>query len=295
MLNEALQKLKAGYHKHWKSLMIIPAIMLVLGMATLGYTYMTKGWIVERDIELSGGKLITINTAGAVDTAAIDAKLAAAGLKEYDVRFASGLGTGNLLIQITADTDEKVVLDALSGTVDTKDYNVNLMGPALGETFWKQTQLAIIFAFVFMAVVVAIIFRSFVPSFAVILSALSDMALTIAVMDLLGIKLSLAILGALLMLIGYSVDTDILLTTRATKYVNREEAIESAVKTGLTTTATTVAALAVMLLITQAVVLKQIAMIIIIGLVIDIPNTWFMNAGIIRSWLMKKDKGAANA
>jgi preprotein translocase subunit SecF len=275
--------------------MVIPAIMLVLGLSVLGYTYMTKGWIVERDIELSGGKLITINVAGAVDTAAVEARLETAGLEEYDVRFASGLGTGNLLIQVTADTDENAVIDTLKGVVDTKDYNVNLMGPALGDVFWKQTQLAIIFAFVFMAVVVAVIFRSFVPSFAVILSAFSDMALTAAVMDLLGIKLSLAILGALLMLVGYSIDTDILLTSRATKYANREEAIESAVKTGLTTTSTTIAALLVMLLITQAVVLKQIAMIIIIGLLIDIPNTWFMNAGIIRSWLMKKDKGAVNA
>ena len=40
-------------------------------------------------------------------------------------------------------------------------------------------------------------------------------------MSLLGIPLSLASVGALLMLIGYSVDTDILLTTQGSKKKGR--------------------------------------------------------------------------
>ena len=56
------------------------------------------------------------------------------------------------------------------------------------------------------------IFRDFVPSIAVITVALSDIIIAIGGMSLFGIPLSVASVGAILMLIGYSVDTDILLT-----------------------------------------------------------------------------------
>jgi len=56
-----------------------------------------------------------------------------------------------------------------------------------------------------------------VPSSCVILAAVSDIISTIAVTNLLGLKMSTAGIAALLMLIGYSVDTDILLTTKVLK------------------------------------------------------------------------------
>ncbi len=87
----------------------------------------------------------------------------------------------------------------------------------LGEEAMTQVYYALAFAFLFMSITVFIIFRDFVPSLAVILAALSDIIIAIGGMSLFGIPLSVASVGAILMLIGYSVDTDILLTTRILK------------------------------------------------------------------------------
>lgn len=129
-----------------------------------------------------------------------------------------------------------------------------------------------------------------IPSFAVILAALSDIVVTLAIVNLLNIKLSDAGVAAFLMLIGYSVDTDILLSTRVLK--NKAgtvlERIFSAAKTGLTMTTTTLAALTVALLFTQSQVIKQIMLILLIGLFVDLINTWIQNAGILRLYLEKK-------
>ena len=95
-----------------------------------------------------------------------------------------------------------------------------------------------------MAIVVFIIFRTFVPSIAVVISAFADIAFAAAMMDVFGIVLSLGTVAALLMLIGYSVDTDILLTTRLLKRKGElGDKIKDAMKTGMTMTLTTLAAL----------------------------------------------------
>lgn len=68
-----------------------------------------------------------------------------------------------------------------------------------------------------MAIVVFIVFRQVVVSLLVVLCALADILTAAASMNLTGVQLSLGTVAALLMLIGYSVDTDILLTMRVLK------------------------------------------------------------------------------
>ena len=68
-----------------------------------------------------------------------------------------------------------------------------------------------------MGIVVFITFRKLIPSLAVIFSAILDLVGTLAIISLLDFKLSTAGIAAFLMVVGYSIDTDILLTTRLLK------------------------------------------------------------------------------
>ena len=94
------------------------------------------------------------------------------------------------------------------------------------------------------------------------------------------------------MLIGYSVDTDILLTTRLLKRKEgtiNERALD-AMKTGLTMSISAIASMGALYLVTvfiipEAVVLSNIAAVLIIGLVADILVTWLMNLGILKWYL----------
>ena len=97
------------------------------------------------------------------------------------------------------------------------DAQINQIGESFGKTLQDQAFIALIIAFIGMAIVVFVSFRTFVPSCAVVLSAFADMVMTAAMMNVVGIQLSLGTTAALLMLIGYSVDSDILLTTRVLK------------------------------------------------------------------------------
>jgi len=143
-----------------------------------------------------------------------------------------------------------------------------------------------------MGLVVLIYFRSIVPSIAIILAAFSDMVVALAVVNLLGIKLGTAGIAAFLMLMGYSVDTDILLTVRVLK---RKEGtvmdrVISSIKTGMTQTVTAIIAVLVAMLVTQSDVIRQIMIILLIGLLADIIYTWIQNVGLLRLHLERKEK-----
>jgi len=131
-----------------------------------------------------------------------------------------------------------------------------------------------------------------IPSLAVILSAFADITMTVAVVNMLGIDLSIAGIIAFLMLIGYSVDTDILLTSRLIKRkegdVNKK--MFEALKTGTTMTITSIVAIAISLLVIYnfSGILRQIFTILLIGLGFDLINTWCSNAGILKLYIEKK-------
>ena len=143
-----------------------------------------------------------------------------------------------------------------------------------------------------MGIVVFIYFKTFAPSMAVILAALSDIVVTLGVFNLTGIKLSTAGIAAFLMLIGYSVDTDILLSTRVLKRKEGSvmDRVYSAMKTGLTMSATTLSAVLIALIFVQSEIVKQIMIILFIGLLVDLIMTWIQNVGILRLYLEKKRK-----
>ncbi len=113
-----------------------------------------------------------------------------------------------------------------------------------------QAVIAVIIAFIGMAATVFIIFRNPVPSAAIVMAAFSDIVVAMALMNVFGVELTFGTLAALLMLIGYSVDTDILLTTKVLgerKYIDKK--IASCRATGLTMTGAAIVAFIVLYLV----------------------------------------------
>ena len=158
--------------------------------------------------------------------------------------------------------------------------------------FLVQNKIADIMAYLIGIFLIIVYIRYSVASFAVILAALSDIIVTLAIINILGIKLGTAGIAAFLMLIGYSVDTDMLLSTRVLKRKEGSifERVISSLKTGLLMSLTTLSAVIIALLFTQSEVIKQIMLILLVGLLVDLINTWLQNVGILRYYLEKRQK-----
>jgi preprotein translocase subunit SecF len=290
----------AFYEKYNVKLMWITIILLILSFITIGVYTAINGEFIPRGVSLKGGITITIPLEGAnMSPEELQSFLQGEFPKaSISVRAMSSAGkdVGYILDASDADPDEIVKsIEAKTGKLEK--FSVETMESSLGQAFFKQTMLAMLAAFVLMSIVVFFSFKTFVPSAAVILSAVSDIAMTVAVINIFNIKIETAGIAALLMLIGYSVDTDILLTTRVLK---REEGtlmdkIIGAMKTGMTMTITAIAAILVAFIFTQSETLRQIMLILMIGLLFDILNTWIQNTGILVLYVRHKAKKQAAA
>jgi preprotein translocase subunit SecF len=173
-----------------------------------------------------------------------------------------------------------------------ENASIEFTGPTLSANFYRQLMIALLISFTLMSLVIFVMFRTFIPSIAVIFAAFSDIVIALALVDFFGIKLSAAGIAAFLMLVGYSVDTDILLTTRALKKSEGtlNERIYGAFKTGIFMTMTGLVAVLPAFFIVTGLPdsFRQIFLILAFGLIADIFNTWMTNAGIIKWYCDKK-------
>ncbi len=292
-----MEHVKNWYDKYYKLTIIIPATFLLFSLVYLYNFNVKNGDLIYKDISITGGTTITILDKN-IDINKLKNDLGIE-FDDINIRKLSDLGTGEqkgIIIQTKAEAEIiKAKLEKYLGYALTQENSsIEFSGKALSSGFYQQLRLAIIIAFVLMALVAFFVFRTFVPSFAIILSAFADIVMTIIVVDLLGIQLSIAGIIAFLMLIGYSVDTDILLTSRALKNTEGalNERLYDAFKTGITMTLTSIVAVGVSLVIIHGYseVLKQIFFILLIGLGFDIMNTWFTNAPLLKWYIEAKKK-----
>jgi len=281
------------YEKNYKLLLIIPLILILFGIIYQINFYNQYGDIIRKDISLTGGTSVTIYQN--FDTSNLISDLSGK-LNEVDVKIIYNIITGEnkaVIIETKSDseTTKKVLEEYVGYELTDENSSFEFSGSTLSEGFYKQLVIAIIFAFLLMAIVVFVIFRTFAPSTAVIISAFADIFMTLVTVNVLGMKISSAGIVAFLMLIGYSVDTDILLTTRMLKRKDDKlnERIIGAIKTGLTMTLTSLFAVLAALFIIKSFspVLSQIFIIISIGLTFDIFNTYVTNISLLK-WYMEK-------
>lgn len=297
---ETRQALLNLYDKHYKKLLVLSFLLLLTCIGILLQHKLATGEFVDKGVSLKGGLTLTIPS-GQADTHALQQSLSARFPgADINVRSITEAGTPKALIIEAADAGEDELVRALKDNglpMVTGTYSVEVMGSSLGKSFYKQTITAIIIAFAFMAIVVLITFRSLLPSLFVVLAAASDIISTLAVIDVLGVKLSTAGVAALLMLIGYSVDTDILLTTKVLKRKEGTlvERLTRSMRTGILMSGTSIAATIIGYFVTQSDIVKQIMLILSIGLVFDVIYTWVQNAGMLRWYLENKGEKSGQA
>ena len=206
----------------------------------------------------------------------------------------AGKANGTNALAVEANDAYRQILDGnsaklsaiLSQEVNYQSASFNEVSASLSAKFLGQALNVVIYSTILVSIVVFLIFRTLVPSLAVLTGALSDVIIALGAMGLFGIPLTLASFAALLMLVGFSLDTDVLLTMRVIKRKEgdpRTRAYE-AMKTGMTMSMALL--LSFMCLFTLASLTHintyfEISAVAIAGLVGDLVATWLFNAIIV--------------
>lgn len=177
---------------------------------------------------------------------------------------------------ISKPIDKYVKYDSIS---------VQSVSPALTSFFIEEAIRVVILSAVLSLVLVFLFFRDVVPAIAVLTGAFCDIVIALGGMALLGIPFTLASFAALLMLLGFSLDTDVLLTTRLLKRKGdpRENAFD-AMKTGLTMSVMAIVAfgaLFILSMLTHIPTYYEISAVALAGLFGDMFATWCINGVMI--------------
>ncbi|MCU4740651.1 protein translocase subunit SecF [Halobacteria archaeon AArc-m2/3/4] len=273
-----------------RQLAAVPLAVLAVALAILGGWYVFTGAPVGLGIEFAGGTELT------VDTATDESDIPDAFDEEVSSIQSVQTEDNRYIVQFTS-TDDEALREQAESNLEPLGGNdgVVMSGSSTSASFGAQTQQTALYgigiAFVGMSVFAFILFRTFVPSVAIVVSAFSDIVIPLAFMNLAGIPLTLGTVAALLLLIGYSVDSDILLNNSILRRSGDfYESTHRAMRTGVTMTVTSMAAMLVMAIsatLFGVELLASVGLILFVGLAADLMNTYMLNLSMLRWYKFK--------
>jgi len=261
-----------------RELAAVPLAVLGLALLVLLAWYVMTGVPVTPGIEFTGGTEVRFATADS--QAQIESTFSDIGIESLSPV------SGQDAYILTTQADDTGQIESTARNAGYEISSIQSRSPSFGASSQQQALYGLLIAFAGMSVLVFLLFRTFVPSIAVVLSAFSDIMIPLALMNVFGIKLTLGTVAALLMLIGYSVDSDLLLNNHILR--RRGDFYESAfraIRTGITMTITSIAAMITMTIVSSLLaipLLPEIGLVLAIGLTADLMNTYLLNMSLLR-------------
>ena len=285
-------------YEDYDSYAYVPIALVLLSLGLLLFGYLTPGSTLNLGQDFTGGTTVKYDLPADYDANQINQIFSSQG---YPGSNAITVGENQSILQVTVPPPELNRTEAVSILADNsiRSFEVtsddilsrNFSEKQLGDRLLTLAVWTFILAFSIMSLVIFISFRDLIPSLAVIFAASADILFAVAAMSLLKIPLTPGSLSALLMLIGYSVDTDIVLSSRVLKQKKGsvKDRIWSSTKTGVTMSAGGIVGFMLLYSISMLTVgpstLSEVSSVMVIGLLADIPFTWFGNALIIKKYV----------
>lgn len=275
-----------------KQLLLPPLAVLAISTIVLISWTLLFGAPVDLGMVFTGGTEIRVQVGESVDNpdqliqnnfGEEANSITTVGDNDYVISFPQG--------DITSDEIDQRISE--SDSLSLNEFSQ--VSASLGSDAQRLALQGMLIAFVLMSLFVILIFRSIIPAVVIMLSAISNILVAGAAMNLVGISLSMGTVGALLMLIGYSVDSDILLNSNVLKSTRDtfDSRVHEAMRTGVTMTITSLSAMVMMTIIATIFgidLLRDMGFVLAVGLAMDLPNTYMMNVSILRWYVNRGDK-----
>lgn len=267
-----------------RQLVVIPLAILAIALLTIGAMWIVTGTPADLGLEFTGGTELQIETTAPQEEIPTAFDEDVASIRPL-------LTDDNAYILTFQSTD----VSGIVSQAENAGYTIT-SAQSVSASFGTDTQslalFGVVIAFTGMSIIVFVMFRTFIPSIAIVISAFSDMMIPLALMNLFNIELSLGTVAALLMIIGYSVDSDILLNNHILRRAGGfYESAYEAIRTGVTMTLTSLTAVIIMTITAYAFgigLLTAIGIVLSFGLLADLMNTYLLNFSLLR-WYRKVD------
>src|SRR6266508_225384 len=199
----------------------LTAVIIIPGFAL----FLVRG--LNYSIEFTGGTLIQVQTPQPVGTERIRGALDAAGIRDAEIQefgapneyvIRARLGRADAVVEGSTETTAAAVDSALARSLGpTPDHykilRTEAVGPKVGRELQGKAFLAIFFSFIVTLIYLAIRFE-WRFGLAAVLATFHDILTTIAFIRYLNLEVSLVVVGAVLTMVGYSLNDTIIIFDR---------------------------------------------------------------------------------
>lgn len=166
------------------------------------------------------------------------------------------------------------------------EYTANVITPTLSKELFSRIISIFILGMLLSTIYIILTFKTWFPTINILSGALIDAFVTIGLITILGFEIDLSVLVGLLVLFGYSLDTSVLLVSNY-YYTRKLESIDESMKTGISMISSSLLVFIIILSIGTLLnisFLKNIAIVMIIGLIVDFFTSWGYNAYLIQKF-----------
>jgi preprotein translocase subunit SecF len=268
-----------------RQLAAVPIFILFISLSVIGGWYLMTGSPVIQGIAFTGGTEIQIAATGPQNAVETEIRQAFDAEPE-SIRSVPAQDVYIVTFQSDVGSVDAATLESQAEAAGLTVRSISSVSASFGTSTQALALGGLAVAFVGMSLLVFAMFRVFVPSIAVVISAFSDIMIAVAFMNIFGIELSLGTVAALLMIIGYSVDSDILLNNHILRRSGEfYSSTYRAMRTGITMTLTSIIAMSVMAVVATLFgiqLLASIGTVLVFGLLADLMNTYLLNLSLLR-------------
>ncbi len=197
----------------------LTAAIIIPGFAL----FLVRG--LNYSIEFTGGTLIQVHTTQPIGTDRLRTALDAAGIRDAEIKqfgapteyvVTARLGAGGLTAEGSTEATAAAVDSALARGVGAGQYTIGrfeAVGPKVGRELQGKAFLAIFFSFIVTLIYLAVRFE-WRFGLAAVLATFHDILTTIAFIRYLDLEVSLVVVGAVLTMVGYSLNDTIIIFDR---------------------------------------------------------------------------------
>ena len=204
----------------------LTAAIIIPGFAL----FLVRG--LNYSIEFTGGTLIQVHTTQPIGTDRLRTALDAAGIRDAEIKqfgapteyvVTARLGAGGVTAEGSTEATAAAVDSALARGVGAGQYTIGrfeAVGPKVGRELQGKAFLAIFFSFIVTLIYLAVRFE-WRFGLAAVLATFHDILTTIAFIRYLDLEVSLVVVGAVLTMVGYSLNDTIIIFDRVRENLHK--------------------------------------------------------------------------
>ncbi len=274
---QILFKVGGFFYDNLNKMIFIPILLFIVAVIIYIYNFFSIGTFLPQDFTLQGGLKVTLpfNTSLKEQFYSTFHPIYNKNLKIEEL-------DNNLVITIIGKYNLNQIKDFLSKKKVT--YNLEEVSPLLGKNFLKNLFFSLLLSFIFVTIVMKLIYYRWDLALSAVRALFFNIFITMAISTLF-VPLSITTLPAYLMVLGYGIDTNIALINHMLKEkkLERKKRYQLAFNTGISMDITTLIVLIVGSFLANNLVFKNIFFVLMIGLVVDIIDTWILNGFLVEN------------